>query len=50
MGALPDTFPGYQYVKFPENREKFANAWGVESLAGEPRLPHQRAAAPRGAR
>ncbi|MBF6066764.1 molybdopterin-dependent oxidoreductase [Klebsiella pneumoniae] len=21
MGALPDTYPGYQYVKFPENRE-----------------------------
>ena len=32
MGALPDTYPGYQYVKFPENREKFAKAWGVESL------------------
>lgn len=27
MGALPDTYPGYQYVKFPENREKFARAW-----------------------
>ncbi|MBC2872952.1 molybdopterin-dependent oxidoreductase [Klebsiella pneumoniae] len=26
MGALPDTYPGYQYVKFPENREKFAKA------------------------
>ncbi|MBO1997480.1 molybdopterin-dependent oxidoreductase [Klebsiella pneumoniae] len=25
-GALPDTYPGYQYVKFPENREKFAKA------------------------
>lgn len=32
MGALPDTYPGYQYVKFPENREKFAKAWGVKSL------------------
>lgn len=32
MGALPDTYPGYQYVKFPENRAKFAKAWGVESL------------------
>ncbi|MER1672102.1 molybdopterin-dependent oxidoreductase, partial [Klebsiella aerogenes] len=32
MGALPDTYPGYQYVKFPENREKFARAWGVDSL------------------
>ncbi|MGG8299050.1 molybdopterin-dependent oxidoreductase, partial [Klebsiella sp. 141251] len=30
--ALPDTYPGYQYVKFPENREKFARAWGVDSL------------------
>ena len=46
MGALPDTFPGYQYVKFPENREKFANAWGVESLPENPgyrisELPHR---------
>lgn len=32
MGALPDTYPGYQYVKFAENREKFAKAWGVDSL------------------
>ena len=32
MGALPDTYPGYQYVKDPANREKFAKAWGVESL------------------
>ncbi|STW28902.1 formate dehydrogenase-H [Klebsiella michiganensis] len=50
MGALPDTYPGYQYVKFPENREKFANAWGVESLPENPGYRHQRAAAPRGAR
>ena len=46
MGALPDTYPGYQYVKFPENREKFANAWGVESLPENPgyrisELPHR---------
>ncbi len=46
MGALPDTYPGYQYVKFPENREKFANAWGVESLPEKPgyrisELPHR---------
>ena len=45
-GALPDTYPGYQYVKFPENREKFANAWGVESLPENPgyrisELPHR---------
>ena len=26
MGALPDTYPGYQFVKLPENREKFAKA------------------------
>ncbi len=31
MGALPDTYPGYQYVKFPENREKFANAWALRA-------------------
>ena len=48
MGALPDTYPGYQYVKFPENREKFANAWGVESLPENPgyrisELPHRAA-------
>ena len=46
MGALPDTYPGYQYVKFPENREKFAKAWGVESLPANPgyrisELPHR---------
>lgn len=27
MGALPDTYHGYQYVKDPANREKFAKAW-----------------------
>jgi formate dehydrogenase major subunit len=32
MGALPDTYPGYQYVNSVENREKFAKAWGVDSL------------------
>ncbi|VEB98857.1 Formate dehydrogenase H [Cedecea lapagei] len=32
MGALPDTYPGYQYVNSVENREKFARAWGVDSL------------------
>ena len=46
MGALPDTYPGYQYVKFPENREKFAKAWGVGSLPENPgyrisELPHR---------
>lgn len=32
MGALPNVFPGYQPVADPANREKFAKAWGVESL------------------
>ena len=32
MGALPNTFPGYQYVNQPEVLEKFAKAWGVEKL------------------
>ena len=32
MGALPDTFPGYQSVSVAENRDKFAKAWGVPSL------------------
>ena len=46
MGALPDTYPGYQFVKFPENREKFAKAWGVASLPAHPgyrisELPHR---------
>lgn len=50
MGALPDTYPGYQYVKFPENREKFAKALGRGKPACAYRLSHQRIAAPRGAR
>ncbi len=46
MGALPDTYPGYQFVKLPENREKFAKAWGVASLPAHPgyrisELPHR---------
>ncbi len=46
MGALPDTYPGYQFVQFPENREKFARAWGVKSLPAHPgyrisELPHR---------
>jgi formate dehydrogenase major subunit len=47
MGALPDTFPGYQFVKEQAHRDKFAKAWGVELPAY--RLSHQRTAAPRGA-
>jgi formate dehydrogenase alpha subunit len=29
MGALPDTFPGYQKVAVEQNRQKFEQAWGV---------------------
>lgn len=36
MGALPDTYPGYQYVKFPENREKFAKAWAWTACRNTP--------------
>lgn len=32
MGALPNVYSGYQPVTNPANREKFARAWGVESL------------------
>ena len=38
MGALPDTFPAYQKVTSPEARAKFAQAWGVDHLPGEPGL------------
>lgn len=33
MGALPATYPAYQPVIKPEVAEKFAKAWGVESLS-----------------
>ena len=38
MGALPVVFAGYQSVTVPENREKFAKAWGVKSLPDKPGL------------
>ncbi len=46
MGALPDTYPGYQYINDPANREKFARAWGVDSLPAHTgyrisELPHR---------
>jgi formate dehydrogenase alpha subunit len=46
MGALPDTYPGYQYINDPANREKFAAAWGVDSLPAHTgyrisELPHR---------
>lgn len=46
MGALPDTYPGYQSVNVPAHREKFARAWDVEELPAKPgyrisELPHR---------
>ncbi|YCH31480.1 formate dehydrogenase subunit alpha [Erwinia sp. D4-22] len=48
MGVLPNTYPGYQSVSEAANREKFARAWGVESLPAHPgycisELPHRAA-------
>ena len=47
MGMWPDLYPGYQSVKDPANRAKFAKAWGVreDKLSLEPGfkltdLPH----------
>ena len=33
MGALPDTFPGYQQVRDPAARRKFRKAWNVRGLS-----------------
>ncbi|MDR3535422.1 MAG: formate dehydrogenase subunit alpha [Acetobacteraceae bacterium] len=46
MGALPNVFPGYDYVTDPEARARFAKAWGVPSLPdkvgfGITDVPHQ---------
>jgi formate dehydrogenase major subunit len=38
MGALPNVFTAYQPVTSDEVREKFARAWGVESLPAQPGL------------
>jgi formate dehydrogenase major subunit len=40
MGAIPFVYPDYQPVSDPQNREKFARAWGVaaESLSLTPGL------------
>jgi len=32
MGALPNVYPGYQQVVSQDSRNKFAKAWGVDSL------------------
>lgn len=37
MGALPNVFPGYQYVTVPENVAKFEKAWNAK-LSGTPGL------------
>jgi formate dehydrogenase major subunit len=34
MGALPNTFPGYQAVTIPAAQEKFAALWGVPKVSG----------------
>ncbi len=36
MGALPGDFPAYQKVANPEMRDKFAAAWGLESISESP--------------
>ncbi len=33
MGALPNVFPGYQYVTAPENVQKFEKAWNAKLSA-----------------
>lgn len=33
MGALPETYPGYQPVILQETADKFAKVWGVKSLS-----------------
>jgi formate dehydrogenase major subunit len=38
MAALPAVYPGYQSVTVPENRAKFAAAWGVDNLPEKPGL------------
>ena len=37
MGALPNVFPGYQYVTVPDNIKKFEAAWKAK-LSGTPGL------------
>ena len=35
MGALPNMFPGYQFVTDESARKKFEEAWGVDSLSAD---------------
>lgn len=39
MGALYNTLPGYQRLDDPATMEKFAKAWGVDSLNTKPGVP-----------
>ncbi len=39
MGGLYNYYPGYQWVDVEENRKKFAEAWGCDSLSMELGLP-----------
>lgn len=48
MGALPDTYPGYQYVKIRLTARNLPKP-GRREPASAYRLSYQRAAAPRGA-
>jgi len=36
MGALPNTYPGYQKVDDPAVRKKYQDIWGVSKLSGKP--------------
>jgi formate dehydrogenase major subunit len=36
MGALPNSLPGYQKLYDTAARERFAKAWGVDSIPSEP--------------
>jgi predicted molibdopterin-dependent oxidoreductase YjgC len=36
MGALPNTYPGYQKVDDPAVKKKFQNVWGVTRLSDRP--------------
>lgn len=38
MGCLPNVLTAYQNVGVPENREKFAKFWGVDSIPEKPGL------------
>lgn len=39
MGALPNTYPGYQKVDDPKAQKKFQSLWGVKKLSNKPGMP-----------